>query len=332
MRGSGKTSSQYLPHFNSNENCNCKVDSKQSITRINWAITVFKRRVNPWFAGGGDVASLLPLPACGFATPKPQWRPARTGRRGEQRTGHDGVNLPSKLPHWRSTEEKPEKEVQFLPAALPHRKMILPSRSYLTMATSLRQQLRCATGPRTRHRPTDETSTTTSTPPLLVPTTVAHRRRRSTRADKAFLQQENNDPGSSAPHARPLRQTNGRVDASTRHHRTSDFSGRPRPPAKLFVARPHGGVFQAVNGVHTALGVRDDDLASLVSTPRTGEGESPPSVGQPVGRPKEDKRTLRSQDGGSRLKSDLSIYFPNYDDVITDAPRNSGRLMSLEVL
>ncbi|KAF1808133.1 hypothetical protein P152DRAFT_462867 [Eremomyces bilateralis CBS 781.70] len=34
-----------------------------------------------------------------------------------------------------------------------------------------------------------------------------------------------------------------------------------------------------------------------------------------------DKRTLRSQDGGTRMKSDLAIYFSNYDDIITGAPK-----------
>ena len=40
----------------------------------------------------------------------------------------------------------------------------------------------------------------------------------------------------------------------------------------------------------------------------------------------EDKRTLRSHDeGSSRLKSALAIYFPNYDDVINDAPKTPGK-------
>lgn len=39
------------------------------------------------------------------------------------------------------------------------------------------------------------------------------------------------------------------------------------------------------------------------------------------GQKKEDKRSLRSHGAGSRLRSDLAIYFSNYEDVITDAPR-----------
>ena len=38
----------------------------------------------------------------------------------------------------------------------------------------------------------------------------------------------------------------------------------------------------------------------------------------------EDKRTLRSQGGGSRLRSELSLYFPNYDDIINDEPKEPG--------
>jgi hypothetical protein len=34
-----------------------------------------------------------------------------------------------------------------------------------------------------------------------------------------------------------------------------------------------------------------------------------------------DKRTLRSHDGGSRLKSDLATYFGNYDDIINGVPQ-----------
>ncbi|GAM85982.1 hypothetical protein ANO11243_039920 [Dothideomycetidae sp. 11243] len=35
----------------------------------------------------------------------------------------------------------------------------------------------------------------------------------------------------------------------------------------------------------------------------------------------EDKRTLRSHDESSRVKSALSTYFPNYDEIINDAPK-----------
>lgn len=37
-----------------------------------------------------------------------------------------------------------------------------------------------------------------------------------------------------------------------------------------------------------------------------------------------DKRTLRSQDGGSRSKSELSLYFNNYEQMLTLQPAKSG--------
>ncbi|MCJ1249061.1 hypothetical protein MMC30_006283 [Trapelia coarctata] len=36
-----------------------------------------------------------------------------------------------------------------------------------------------------------------------------------------------------------------------------------------------------------------------------------------------EKRTLRSQDGGSRSKSELSLYFPNYEELISNEPKES---------
>ena len=37
-----------------------------------------------------------------------------------------------------------------------------------------------------------------------------------------------------------------------------------------------------------------------------------------------EKRTLRSQAGGSRSKSELSWYFPNYEELVNDEPREPG--------
>ncbi|KAL1631517.1 hypothetical protein SLS54_000278 [Diplodia seriata] len=90
----------------------------------------------------------------------------------------------------------------------------------------------------------------------------------------------------------------------------------PRPPTKVTVTQPHGGLVQATNGVQTQLDLRDDDVPSQSATPKPDA-----QGGLPV---PQDKRTLRSQDGGSRLKSDLAIYFPNYDDVIAGVERKSG--------
>ncbi|MCJ1306516.1 hypothetical protein MMC25_000159 [Agyrium rufum] len=45
-----------------------------------------------------------------------------------------------------------------------------------------------------------------------------------------------------------------------------------------------------------------------------------------------DKRTLRSQDGGSRSKSELSLYFPNYEDIISTAPKQAELLTPSTVI
>ena len=42
-----------------------------------------------------------------------------------------------------------------------------------------------------------------------------------------------------------------------------------------------------------------------------------------------DKRTLRSQDGGSRSKSELAQYFPNFDDIVSNDPKEAGTSRTL---
>ena len=42
-----------------------------------------------------------------------------------------------------------------------------------------------------------------------------------------------------------------------------------------------------------------------------------------------EKRSLRSHDGGSRSKSELAPYFPNYDELVSIEPKEPGRLSSL---
>ncbi|KAL6702945.1 hypothetical protein ACN47E_000787 [Coniothyrium glycines] len=65
------------------------------------------------------------------------------------------------------------------------------------------------------------------------------------------------------------------------------------PPAKVTVTQPHGELRRTANGLAVPL---------AVAAPQ-------------------DKRSLRSHDGGSRLKSDLAVYFANYDDVIAGLPK-----------
>lgn len=39
-----------------------------------------------------------------------------------------------------------------------------------------------------------------------------------------------------------------------------------------------------------------------------------------------EKRKLRSQDGGSRSKSELSLYFPNYEELVSIEPKETGKI------
>ena len=101
-------------------------------------------------------------------------------------------------------------------------------------------------------------------------------------------------------------------------------SAPSKPPTKVTVAQPHGRLLQKLNGVQTLLDANEDDL----SQPTSGRGTpAPKRVPQKTGlstserAKQEEKRTLRSQDDGPRLKSELAIYFPNYEDIIFDAPK-----------
>lgn len=96
----------------------------------------------------------------------------------------------------------------------------------------------------------------------------------------------------------------------------------PNPPTKVTVTQPHGGLLETVNGVRAHLNITDDDLSSKAPTPRS---ESINGRASSTGRPQE-ARSLRSKDGGSRIKSELAIYFGNYDEIINDAPRIPGNV------
>jgi hypothetical protein len=106
-----------------------------------------------------------------------------------------------------------------------------------------------------------------------------------------------------------------------------------RPPTKITVTQPHGQLLRITNGVAAPLDITHDDVPSAASTPTPRPGSAgklvahqsvtpaPASASAPSS---QDKRSLRSHDGGSRLKSDLAIYFANYDDIIAGVPKESG--------
>lgn len=93
-----------------------------------------------------------------------------------------------------------------------------------------------------------------------------------------------------------------------------------KPPNKVTLSQPGGHLEQTINGVKHDFNIDESGLG--LPTPR---GTTPASSGiqpkQPALAKKEEKRTLRSQDEGPRLKSELAVYFPNYEEVILDAPK-----------
>ncbi|KAF2742599.1 hypothetical protein M011DRAFT_378260, partial [Sporormia fimetaria CBS 119925] len=93
-----------------------------------------------------------------------------------------------------------------------------------------------------------------------------------------------------------------------------------RPPTKVTVTQPHGQLLQITNGVPVPLTLSADNAPPSVSTASTLPVPEAPA---------QDKRSLRSQDGGSRLKSDLTTYFSNYEDIIAGLPEPSGIIRTI---
>jgi len=92
-----------------------------------------------------------------------------------------------------------------------------------------------------------------------------------------------------------------------------------RPPTKITVTQPHGELLRITNGVSAPIGIDADHVPSARSTPRPGSsGKTTPAAGP------QDKRSLRSHDGGSRLKSDLATYFASYDAIIAGVSKPAG--------
>jgi hypothetical protein len=118
--------------------------------------------------------------------------------------------------------------------------------------------------------------------------------------------------------------------------------GAPKPVPKVVVAPPTGRTniqkvqqAQRVNGVtsHPTASLAHDDAASEASSANVDQVQPLPNgvlaKHIPAKRPApEESRSLRSKAGGTRLKSDLAIYFANFDDIITDAPKSPGSCAS----
>ena len=99
-----------------------------------------------------------------------------------------------------------------------------------------------------------------------------------------------------APKSLPIRDRSATQDAVTEVAR----SRKPDPP-------------QRINGTTTT------------QNPQSFNNNNSLTVDSTDVSSQNDKRSLRSHDGGSRSKSELALYFPNYDELVSIEPKEPGR-------
>jgi hypothetical protein len=97
----------------------------------------------------------------------------------------------------------------------------------------------------------------------------------------------------------------------------------PRPPVKLTLSEPHGPLLQTTNGIRKTLNVTEDSIPVITSPSSTPALALNPEQRQT--RKASERRSLRSHDEGPRLKSELAVYFPNYEEIIYDSNKESGK-------
>ena len=104
----------------------------------------------------------------------------------------------------------------------------------------------------------------------------------------------------SAPQILPIRDRSATQDAATQ----VGMSRKPDPP-------------QRTNGTTTATRNEQafDNKATLTVDTNNSSRQN-------------DKRSLRSHDGGSRSKSELALYFPNYDELVSIEPKEPGKTLN----
>nr|POF19887.1 hypothetical protein CFP56_52136 [Quercus suber] len=107
----------------------------------------------------------------------------------------------------------------------------------------------------------------------------------------------------------------------TRPDQSQPLRLAPKPAIKFTVTQPHGQLLDGINETRRPLEVSGVAVAGPTAR------ESATSFAQRAGtrsaahKKKEEKRTLRSQDDGPRIKSELATYFSNYEDVMFDVPK-----------
>ena len=120
---------------------------------------------------------------------------------------------------------------------------------------------------------------------------------------------------------RPYSTTSGRKRSLV------EANDAPQPRTQHVAARPLGDPSKRKNTAQRTLRFQDDDSYAKLSNVDGFEEQPATKKSHPLKKSQssQDKRTLRSQDGRIRPKSDLSIYFPNFDDIINDTPKDDRR-------
>ena len=99
-----------------------------------------------------------------------------------------------------------------------------------------------------------------------------------------------------APKSLPIRDRSAAQDAATQ----AGGSRQPDPPKRI-------------NGTTTATpNIQSFHNATLAVDTKDASNQN-------------DKRSLRSHDGCSRSKSELALYFPNYDELVSIEPKEPGK-------
>ena len=102
-----------------------------------------------------------------------------------------------------------------------------------------------------------------------------------------------------APKSLPIRDRSAGQDAATQAGRSS----RSAPPQHM-----NGNTTAAI---HNPQSVNSDTTLTLNTKDLSSQN---------------DKRSLRSHDGCSRSKSELALYFPNYDELVSIEPKEPGTI------
>ena len=149
----------------------------------------------------------------------------------------------------------------------------------------------------------------------------------STHHEAIYTQNDIGQPSGRPTKKQKLNQT--RIPSSwTRPGARPELSdSTPRPPSKLTRTAPDSELLQTTNGVRTTIDAGDDsiqlDPEQAVQAKHTTDAQG--RAQKEASTKTQDRRSLRSHDEGSRLKSGLAIYFPNYEDIINDVPQEPGK-------